>query len=275
MNEKIAYSIIKNRPNPLLLCENKCSNAFEFILDYIKSINCKKSDLFCNQCIDCQRINDLNYFDLYVINGFDNSVSKEEVSNVLNSFSYTSLEEKGNKFLVLLGIENCNKFVLNSLLKSLEFPPKNSYFIFVTRNANLVLSTIKSRCSLFTLKSDLNKTKEILFNKKIEEQDMMNLCNLYFSTREMIENYNSGKYQKHMNIINSIYESINNFPLQKKVLAEFKKLDYTDLKIIINFISINKNEKVKTIIYYLIDSIKYKINKTLIFSILIDTLSNR
>lgn len=275
MNEKIANSIIQYKPNPLLLCENKCSNAFEFALDYIKSINCKNSDLFCNQCIDCKRINDLSYFDLYVINGFDNNVSKEEVINVLNSFSYSSLEEKGNKFLLLLGIENCNKFVLNSLLKSMESPPKNSYFIFITRNTNLVLDTIRSRCSLFTLKSDLNKTKEILFNKRIEENDMINLCNLYFSTKEMVENYDSGKYQNHMKIINSIYESINNFPLQKKVLSDFKKLDYADIKTIINFISIDKNEKVKTIIYYLIDSIKYKINKTLIFSVLIDTLSDK
>lgn len=274
MNEKIINSIIKYRPNPLLLCESKCSNAFELVLDYIKSINCKVSDLFCNQCIDCQRINDLSYFDLYVINGFDNNVAKEEIINVLNSFSYSSLEDKGNKFLVLSGIENCNKFVLNSLLKSMENPPRNSYFIFITRNTNLVLPTIRSRCSLFTLKSDLNKTKEILFNKKIEENDMINLCNLYFSTKEMVENYDNGKYQKHMKIINSIYDSINNYPAQKKILSEFKKLEYTDLKIILNFISIDKNEKTKSEIYYLIDSLKYKINKTLIFSVLLNALTD-
>lgn len=274
MNQKILKSIIKDRPNPLLLCENKCSNAFELAIDYIKSINCKINDIFCDECIDCKRINDLSYFDLYVVNGFNATVTKEEIIKILNLFSYSSLEEKGNKFLILSGIENCSKTVLNSLLKSVENPPRNSFFIFITRNANLVLPTIRSRCSSFLLKSDLNKAKEILFNKKIEEIDMLNLCNLYFSTREMIENFDNGKYQKHMKIINSIYESINNFPLQKKVLSEFKKLDYPDLRVILNFISINKTEKIKSEIYYLINSLKYKINKTLIFSVLLNALNS-
>lgn len=272
MNNKIINSIIKNRPNPLLLCESKWSNAFELSLDYIKSINCKESDLFCNQCIDCQRIINNSYYDLTIINGFDNSVSKEEVINVINNFSYTSLEEKGNKFLILSGIENCNKATLNSLLKVTENPPKNSYFIFITRNPNLVLSTIKSRSSLFLLKSDFNKTKEILFNKGIEEKDMLNLCNLYFSSKEMVENYESGKYEKHIKMINQILESIHNFPLQKKVLNDFKKLEYTDIKTILDFISIDKTEKIKSQIYYLIDNLKYKINKTLIFSVLLNAL---
>ena len=57
------------------------------------------------------------------------------------------------KVFIIKDIDNSMDSAQNKLLKILEEPPENVYFILTCANSNLVLPTIKSRCN----KTELNK----------------------------------------------------------------------------------------------------------------------
>ncbi len=55
----------------------------------------------------------------------------------------------------------------NALLKSIEEPPKNTTFIFLTKSKEDILSTIVSRCNVFKLGASDNKKQYPLLNELI------------------------------------------------------------------------------------------------------------
>lgn len=56
-----------------------------------------------------------------------------------------------NKVCILWGAERLNEESSNKLLKLIEEPPVNTYFILVVTKENALLPTVKSRCQIITL----------------------------------------------------------------------------------------------------------------------------
>ena len=55
----------------------------------------------------------------------------------------------GCKIFVVYGFDNATLQAQNKLLKTLENPPANTYFLLCAKNEEKILKTIKSRCKLF------------------------------------------------------------------------------------------------------------------------------
>ncbi|MDG2397163.1 MAG: hypothetical protein P8M03_05870 [Flavobacteriaceae bacterium] len=78
------------------------------------------------------------------------NISVENVESIIYSLNLKSYGNR-NKICLIWGLEKIKPQAGNKLLKLIEEPPPNTYFLFITNNPDSILSTIKSRCQLFHL----------------------------------------------------------------------------------------------------------------------------
>ena len=138
-----------------------------------KSILCDNpSPLADETCLTCTRIDHLTYADFLFLDGESGTIKKEDVQTVLGDFSKTPLEEKGKMVYIIHLVENMTVEAVNSLLKFLEEPTKNTYAILTTQNVARLLPTIVSRCE--SMRMLLAPREEVLAeaaNLGIEKRD--------------------------------------------------------------------------------------------------------
>jgi len=119
----------------------------------------------------------------------------------------------------------------NALLKSLEEPPQNTTFVFLTNSRENILSTIVSRCQVFKLPSKPKKTDYSSINNIFSIYPNIN----YSSSLDIVDRLldlskNSSKTP--FNIIDDILEflketmknNMNNPVLYAKILSDIKTI---------------------------------------------------
>ena len=67
----------------------------------------------------------------------------------------------------------------NSLLKSIEEPPKNTTFFFLTNNRENIISTIVSRSQIFKMPEKTDKSESIYINNLFKEYPNFNLAKAF------------------------------------------------------------------------------------------------
>jgi DNA polymerase-3 subunit delta' len=119
----------------------------ETALFLAKSILCDHPSPMADEtCLTCTRIDHRTYADFLFLDGESGTIKKEDVQEVLGDFSKTPLEDKGMMVYIIHLVENMTVEAVNSLLKFLEEPTKNTYAILTTENVARLLPTIVSRC---------------------------------------------------------------------------------------------------------------------------------
>lgn len=117
-----------------------------------KSLLCDHpSPLADEECPVCIRIEKGDYPDFILLDAEEETVKKEAITDLTESFSRTSLEVKGKMIYVINHVENLKPEAANSLLKFLEEPPSNTYAFLTSENEEKVLPTILSRCEKLRL----------------------------------------------------------------------------------------------------------------------------
>lgn len=159
------------------------SNAYAFVIAYIKSIFCVnhfyiKHDK-CNNCNLCKTIDDMNYPDFKIINPEGQWIKKNQLDELQYDFSTKSLYNN-KKIYLLNGADHLNNISANSILKFLEEPSPNIVAILLTSNINNVLDTIKSRCQVFTFSSlsDSKSGSEKIIDFFSTNSDICNIINI-------------------------------------------------------------------------------------------------
>jgi len=85
---------------------------------------------------------------------FFKNISIEDV-RALQSYCSLSIADGGKRVIIIDTADDLNKSSSNALLKLLEEPPKNTFFLLISHQPNLLLPTLKSRCQKLTF-SNLN-----------------------------------------------------------------------------------------------------------------------
>ena len=140
------------------------------------------------------------------------------------SYSYKSSFNNLPRFVLIDNIENLNKNSVNALLKIIEEPNENIFFILIHNNQKKILPTLKSRCLIFNINFSFNESVHIanlLLDTNIFELINYDLISYYNTPGDFIE--------------------LINFAIEKKINLK----DYT----LISFLSL------------LIDNAYYKKNK--------------
>lgn len=98
-----------------------------------------------------KQIDNLAHPDVEIVNKNNGNIKIDEIREII----YETIESSFNspkKIFIICGVENLRKESANALLKTIEEPPKNVYFILLSRTLSII-PTIKSRAIKFHLES--------------------------------------------------------------------------------------------------------------------------
>ena len=250
--QPIAYKIINNTLNKkhfahaYLIETNGSDDGFVFALTLAKLILCPKDgQVNCDNCNQCQMIDNGNFPELKIINPDGNWIKKEQLIELQEEFKKKSLI--GNKKIYIINkAEKLNINASNTILKFLEEPSEGIIAILITNNIYQLLETIISRCQIISL----NGNNDFLNNKTTFEK----IGQLLTVTKEEFEVFINDENKK--NKISTILKFINYYEKNhKKVLLymnEYWFNQFNDKESI--------SQAILIIIYFYKDVLNYKIN---------------
>lgn len=134
------------------------------------------------------------YMDFLELKPINNTLKKEQVTEATKLFSKSSFHTNSPKILYISNIEKGNSYSLNSLLKYLENPPKNTFIIMSTNNYKRILSTIISRSQIFEIKKKKFEFLEKLYKSENFDNSIIRFYAKIFDDKEEAKSFNSKKY---------------------------------------------------------------------------------
>tara|TARA_A100000164_G_C21917215_1_gene778835 strand:+ start:352 stop:1269 length:918 start_codon:yes stop_codon:yes gene_type:complete len=178
-----------------------------------------------------------------------NNIDINQIRELINFCNKSSLNDKP-RFILIDNIDLMNLNSSNALLRTLEEPNDNIYFILINSSSK-ILSTIKSRCLNFKINLSYNEYEDN-FNKitKTNVKDLIhkNLISHYLTTGDLFALYN-------FSIENDI--SLQNITLKEFLLkiidGKYYKKDTLNLSLIFIFIQmyfLNNYKKNNNFDYY-------------------------
>lgn len=174
-----------------------------FAKEFAKSILClEEKEKPCNKCKACIEIETSNNPDFFEIDTQENSIKIDEIRQMQSKIAEKPIISN-KKVYIINDSEKMTKEAQNCLLKTLEEPPEYITIILITSNENMILNTIKSRCT----KIIFNKIEdEVLFKYLKENYKFENI------TQNMLKAY-SGSIKKalQMNEKKEIYEELHKY----------------------------------------------------------------
>ena len=250
LNELIRLFKKEKYPNKILFSGQKgigkCTLAFHFI-NYILTINQEHRYDIQNFSINInspefktiQNRSNTNLINIDV-NDDKKSIDINQIRNLIVTLNKSSFNDKP-RFVLIDNIEFLNLNSVNALLKILEEPNENIYFILIHNNRK-ILPTLLSRCVNFRIylsNKDYLKISNQLLNDKLNDLISNDLINYYFTPGEMYHLVQ--------------FSSQNNYDLSKIDLKSF-------LKILIEDGHYKKNNFINNMMYSLIESYFRKLN---------------
>ncbi|QHX36263.1 hypothetical protein [Spiroplasma sp. BIUS-1] len=148
-NNKLYHSIIISNENQ--------STLEEVSIEVVRQIFCLNNSLENDDCEWCSRVISKNNLNTFFIGDGTTKISKDEIKELIVKFSSSGIENNKNKVYIISNGENLSEGASNAILKFLEEPPKNTYALILTNDRNQIISTIKSRCKLFSLENETEK----------------------------------------------------------------------------------------------------------------------
>ena len=131
-----------------------------YALEFSKLFLCEEIENdYCGKCPVCKSIDSFTYPDIEILNRNNAGIKIEEVRDIIYRAAESPYKSK-KKVYILNGLEKLRKESSNALLKTIEEPPKNLYFILLSTSLNII-PTIKSRVMKFYIKPLDSETLEV------------------------------------------------------------------------------------------------------------------
>ena len=197
-NELVSLYKKKKLPNKILLSGNKgigkCTLAYHlinFILSNDEEFPYDEKNFTINENNKSFKltINNVNpNFNLIDVASDKKFIDISQIRNLILNLNKSSLNKKP-RFVLIDNIEYLNKNSINSLLKFLEEPNDNIYFLLIHNNKS-ILSTLKSRCLNFKIHLTNSQSAEVLnciLKKKILNNINNELIDYYFTPGKILE----------------------------------------------------------------------------------------
>ena len=201
------------------------------------------------------------------------NIEIEQIRNIIN-YSQKSSFNQNKRFILIDNIELLTKNASNSLLKLLEEPPENFYFILIHDNSYRILETIKSRSINFKI-NFTNKSIIQITKKIIGDEDFSTINNTYLKMYNSIGdlvflNNFAKKYE--INIKRYTIKELLNYIISKKLYKKDSELNIFIYRLIqfllfVNFY-LSKDKKIYDLYKYFI----LKMNNTIKYNLDIESL---
>ncbi len=178
------------------------------------------------------------------------NIDIEQIRTLITNINKSSFNDKP-RIILIDNTEYLNKSSVNALLKSLEEPNKNTYFILIN-NQQKLLKTLTSRCINFNINLSNYKSIEVI-NKLLDDDihELINdeMLNYYFSPgnlyklflfckknelnikelrlKEFLEILINENYFKKVSSLNYLfYDYIETFLVSSSKIIDFKYYNY-------------------------------------------------
>ncbi len=121
-------------------------------MNFAKALNCTNTTYndsrfdACDQCDSCAKISAGIHPDVILLSPEERQIRIEEIRTIDDALSFRPFEGR-NKVVIVDDAETMNIAASNAFLKTLEEPPEESVIILVSSRPDLLLPTIRSRCS--------------------------------------------------------------------------------------------------------------------------------
>ena len=195
------------------------------------------------------------YSDLMVVDTLNIDTVREIIKK-----SYTSSHEGGAKVFILKNIQDIRKESANAMLKLIEEPTRDNFFILISKRLN-ILSTIKSRSIIYRIRKstpeELGVDKYVYnfflgFSNDIEkykekEIDLM-LEKSYKAIGGILKEYEK---EKKLEVKIDLYKCLRNFVQESSSLKKYEKIKFAE-DIYLN----GGKENINLIVEYLINLVK-------------------
>ena len=195
-----------------------------------------------------------------------------DISQIRAMISYTNKSTFNDmaRFILIDNIENLNKNSVNALLKVIEDPNDNIFFILINNSEKKILPTLKSRCLTFKINFTFNDSIDAS-NKILEENiyDLINydLINYYNSPGEIINLINFSKDKnidlKNYTLFNFLNLLIDNGYYKKDKIVKNLLINFIELFFLKEYKSSKSNNSLLNFYHDFIN----KINNTEIFNL--------
>lgn len=139
-------------------------------LSLAKALNCMDMETdFCGCCVSCKKIEAGNHPDVKIVEPDGQQIKIDQIRELQRDLQFRPFEGKKRVFI----IDEADRMGLpasNSLLKTLEEPPRDSILILITANFHSILPTIVSRCQRLSFSSlPISDVERVLIDKKGSE----------------------------------------------------------------------------------------------------------
>ena len=201
------------------------------------------------------------------------SIEIEQIRNII-SYSQKSSFNQNKRFILIDNIELLTKNASNSLLKLLEEPPENLYFILIHDNSYRILETIKSRSINYKI-NFANQSIIQITKKIIGEEDFSNINNTYLKMYNSIGdlvflNNFAKKYE--INLESYTIKELLNYIISKKLYKKDPELNIFIYRLIqfllFETFYLSKDNKIYDLYKYFI----LKMNNTIKYNLDIESL---
>ncbi len=135
-------------------------------VNFAKALNCRKTVVHltshdsqidaCDECDSCVKISEGTHPDVILLTPEERQIRIEEIRMIDDALSFKPFEGR-KKVVIVDDAETMNIAAANAFLKTLEEPPEESIIILISSRPDLLLPTIRSRCSrisFYPLSSD-------------------------------------------------------------------------------------------------------------------------
>ena len=201
-NELVGLYKQKKIPNKILLSGKKGSGKSTLayhLINYILSENEKYKYNLENLSINNNNrsyklLQNNSHPNFYLIDLLTDKKSID-VSQIREMINYTNKSTFNDmaRFILIDNVENLNKNSVNALLKIIEEPSNNVFFILINNNEKNILPTLKSRCLTFKINLTFNESLNIsnsILEKNVLEFINYDLLSYYNSPGEIISLFN-------------------------------------------------------------------------------------
>ena len=270
-------------PNKILLSGANGIGKYTFALHFINYVLSKNEDdsySFKSKQININNksfklMNNSTHPNFNLINLKINkkNIEIEQIRNIIN-YSQKSSFNQNKRFILIDNIELLTKNASNSLLKLLEEPPENLYFILIHDNSYRILETIKSRSINFKI-NFTNKSIIQITKKIIGDEDFSTINNTYLKMYNSIGdlvflNNFAKKYE--INIESYTIKELLNYIISKKLYKKDPELNIFIYKLIhfllFETFYLSKDNKIYDLYKYFI----LKMNNTIKYNLDIESL---
>ena len=121
-----------------------------------------------------------------------------DVTQIREMITYSNKSSFNNmsRFILIDNVEKLNKNSVNALLKIVEEPNENIFFILINNSEKYILPTLKSRCLTFNINFTFNESMNIsnqILNDNVFNLINYDLINYYNTPGEIINLINFSK----------------------------------------------------------------------------------